>query len=102
MDLVRKNEEEADDNNNIKNNQTIKKLKPDDSDLEGFLAWCKSSDVFIDTDKVQVTRSNTSHNYGMVAVKDIESGEVLAKISKTAILQPNTTSIKDLIKKSNL
>lgn len=97
MDLIRRNDE-ADDNNN--NNQAIKKLKPDDSDLQGFLDWCKSSDVFIDSDKVQVTRSNTSHNYGMVAVKDIESGEVLAKIAKTAILQPNTTSIKDLIKKS--
>lgn len=83
---------------------TLKRHKTDceiDSDLESFLSWCKSSGIIIDDEKVKITRMSTSHNYGMVAVKDIEANQVLAKISKSAVLEPGTTKIKDLLKKSN-
>jgi hypothetical protein len=36
----------------------------------------------------------------MIAIKHIKEDEVLARIPKTALLEPNTTEIKELILKS--
>jgi hypothetical protein len=38
----------------------------------------------------------------MFAVRDLEANETLVEISKKAILEPNTCSIKELLKKSLL
>ena len=97
MNLARKSDESN-------TEPLLKKHKIDsetDADLESFLSWCKSSGIIIDEEKVKITRMSTSHNYGMVAVKDIEANEVIAKISKSAVLDPGTAKIKDLLKKSN-
>jgi hypothetical protein len=37
----------------------------------------------------------------MIAVNDIEIDEILAKIPKTSILEPNNIQIKDIISKCN-
>ena len=68
-----------------------------DKKLDAFLNWCKERGVFIDYDKVKITSRGTSNNYGMIAVKEIQTDEILSRIPKTAILNPFTTQIKDLI-----
>lgn len=97
MDAIRKCDELA-----LENASTGKKMKTTDcdADLVEFLAWCESSGILIDKEKVKITRMGTSHNYGMVAIKDLDADEVLTRISKSSILEPNTTKIKELIEKS--
>ncbi len=73
-----------------------------ETELESFLSWCKSSGIIINEDSVKISRMGMSHNYGMVAIKDIEAHSVLAQISRKAVLEPGTTNIKDLLKKSIL
>lgn len=98
MDLVRKSEESG-----SEPERTLKRLKNDeDTDLAEFLAWCSASGIVIDTEKVKITSKETSHNYGMVAIKNLEPGEILVRISKTAVLEPNTSKVKELIKQSNV
>lgn len=86
------------------NVSNVKKIKTDDTDADllEFLSWCESSGVIIDKEKVKITKMGTYHNYGMVAIKDLEADEVLTRIAKSSVLEPNTTKIKELIEKSNL
>ena len=46
---------------------------------------------------MKITKHATSHNYGMIALVDIDEDAILARIPKTALLEPNTTKIKELI-----
>lgn len=71
-----------------------------DKKLDAFLEWCKTKDVFIDYSKVKIVCRETSHNYGMIAVKDINKDEILSRIPKSAILEPSTTQINELLSKS--
>lgn len=72
-----------------------------DQRLDSFLEWCRNKQIIIDFDKVNVVSSQTSHNYGMIAIKDINEDEILCRIPKSAILEPNTTEINELLVKSN-
>ena len=80
----------------------LKKDEDPDSKASEFLEWCHSMGIFIDQSKVKITKNATSHNYGMIAVKNINEDEVLARIPKTALLEPNTTAIKQLIGESKV
>jgi hypothetical protein len=51
---------------------------------------------------VKLSKNQSSHNIGMIAVDDIEIDEVLTRIPKKSILEPNTTEISELISKSLL
>jgi hypothetical protein len=46
---------------------------------------------------VALTGKQTSHNYGMIAVADIEANERLATIPKCALLYPANSTISELI-----
>lgn len=85
------------------NVSNVKKIKTDDTDADllEFLSWCESSGVIIDKEKVKITKMGTYHNYGMVAIKDLEADEVLTRIAKSSVLEPNTTKIKELIEKNS-
>lgn len=72
-----------------------------DNKLDTFLEWCKNKKILIDCDKVKVVSSQTSHNYGMIALKDINQDEILCRIPKSAVLEPRTTQINELLVKSN-
>ncbi len=82
----------------------VKRLKNDHADLKVFLDWCISNEILIDFQKVKITKEATSHNYGMVEVKNLKSNEILARIPKSALLEPSTTNISELIRtnKENL
>ena len=99
MNLIRKSEEAEEASLDL-SVRVLKKLKNEDSDDDGlvnFLNWCKSCGIIIDEQKVKITRIGTTHNYGMIAIKDLEANEVLVRISKSAVLEPRNTQIKDLI-----
>jgi hypothetical protein len=77
-----------------------KRIKTDcDSDVNRFLEWCKTNFILIDFEKVKITKQNTSNNYGMIAVCNIKKDEILARIPKTILLEPNTTNIRDILDK---
>jgi len=81
------------------NEPSLKKLKTEqvDANLESFVAWCNDVGIDIDYTKVALTGKETSHNYGMVAVADIEANERLATIPKSALLYPANCTISELI-----
>ena len=88
-----------------KEESSVKRLKRDehdetDLDVKEFIEWCNKMTMFIDFNKVKITRNSTSHHFGMIAVADINKDEILAKIPKKSILEPNTTDIKELLMKS--
>lgn len=72
-----------------------------DKRLDAFLDWCKNNRIFIDYEKVKIVSRGTSHNYGMIAIKDINKDEILSRIPKSVILDPNTTQINEILAKSN-
>ena len=96
MDDINQNKSKLD-SADVATTDRVKRLKSNNPDLKVFLDWCVLSGVVIDFEKVKITKENTSHQYGMVAVKNLKSNEILARIPKSALLEPRTTSINELI-----
>ncbi|XP_069757061.1 N-lysine methyltransferase setd6 [Narcine bancroftii] len=66
--------------------------------LSQFLNWCKQSGLHLNP-KVYVSKEGTVADYGLVAKGDIEEGELLFSIPRSAILSQHTTTIHELLKK---
>ncbi|XP_029991533.1 N-lysine methyltransferase setd6 isoform X2 [Sphaeramia orbicularis] len=79
-----------------------KRLKVDDglelSPLQNFLNWCNTVGLVL-SDKVYVSRDGTVAEYGMLAKEDIEEGEVLFTIPRSALLHQGTTQISALLER---
>jgi len=77
---------------------TAKRVKFDDVQLENFTDWCSDNKIVIDFQKVSIGKIGSRHNYGMVALTDLDANQILARIPKSAILEPGTCGLKDFIK----
>ncbi|XP_047451454.1 N-lysine methyltransferase setd6 [Mugil cephalus] len=79
-----------------------KRLKVDDtselSPLQNFLQWCNRVGLVLST-KVCVSKDGTVAEYGMLAKDDIEEGEVLFTIPRSALLHQGTTKVSALLEK---
>lgn len=69
-----------------------------DEALSQFLNWCKQSGLQLSS-KVYVSKEGTVADYGLVAKEDVEEGEVLFSVPRSALLSQHTTVIRDLLKK---
>ncbi|XP_035497482.1 N-lysine methyltransferase setd6 [Scophthalmus maximus] len=77
-----------------------KRLKVDggSSPLENFLQWCSSVGLVL-SDKVYVSKEGTVAEYGMLAKDNIEEGDVLFSIPRSALLHQGTTRVSALLEK---
>ncbi|XP_041651752.1 N-lysine methyltransferase setd6 [Cheilinus undulatus] len=79
-----------------------KRQKVDDgselSPLQNFLQWCQSVGLVL-SKKVCVSKEGTVAEYGMLATDDIEEGEVLFTIPRSALLHQGTTKVSVLLEK---
>ncbi|XP_067853734.1 N-lysine methyltransferase setd6 isoform X2 [Heptranchias perlo] len=66
--------------------------------LDRFLDWCRQSGLELSS-KVYVSKEGTVADYGLVAKDEIEEGELLFSIPRSALLSQHTTTIRDLLKK---
>ncbi|KAL9839326.1 N-lysine methyltransferase SETD6 [Geothlypis trichas] len=64
--------------------------------LSAFLAWCGRVGVELNS-KVRLSREGAVAGYGMLAAEELEAGEVLFTIPRTALLSQHTTSIHALL-----
>uniref|UniRef100_A0A665V2F2 N-lysine methyltransferase SETD6 n=1 Tax=Echeneis naucrates TaxID=173247 RepID=A0A665V2F2_ECHNA len=68
------------------------------SPLQTFLLWCDSVGLIL-SDKVYVSKEGTVAEYGMLAKDNIEEGEVLFTIPRSALLHQGTTKVSALLEK---
>ncbi|XP_078675246.1 N-lysine methyltransferase SETD6-like [Branchiostoma floridae x Branchiostoma belcheri] len=73
----------------------------DDEKLQSFLQWCVKEDFQVNP-KVHVGREGSCAQYGMVAKEELEEGECLFKVDKTAVLSTETTEIAHLLKEGEV
>ncbi|KAM9855084.1 N-lysine methyltransferase setd6 [Aulostomus maculatus] len=79
-----------------------KRPKVDDDDgselhpLQNFLQWCGTVGLVLSS-KVFVSKEGTVAEYGMLAKDDIEEGEVLFTIPRSALLHQGTTKVASLL-----
>ncbi|KAM4618347.1 N-lysine methyltransferase setd6 [Polymixia lowei] len=77
-----------------------KRQKVDDSSevspLQNFLHWCDRVGLIL-SNKVYVSKEGTVAEYGMLAKEDIEEGEVLFTIPRSALLHQGTTKVSALL-----
>ncbi|RVE72191.1 hypothetical protein OJAV_G00059210 [Oryzias javanicus] len=66
--------------------------------LHGFLQWCDTVGLHL-SEKVCVSKEGTVADYGMLAKEDIEEGEVLFTIPRSALLYQRTTAVSALLEK---
>ncbi|XP_024137966.1 N-lysine methyltransferase setd6 isoform X1 [Oryzias melastigma] len=66
--------------------------------LHGFLQWCDTVGLHL-SKKVCVRKEGTVADYGMLAKEDIEEGEVLFTIPRSALLYQRTTAVSALLEK---
>uniref|UniRef100_V9KDG5 N-lysine methyltransferase setd6 n=1 Tax=Callorhinchus milii TaxID=7868 RepID=V9KDG5_CALMI len=69
-----------------------------DSALSCFLQWCKRVGLELSR-KVCVSAEGTVAQYGMLATQHIQEGELLFSVPRSALLNPRTSAIRDLLKK---
>ncbi|XP_063267048.1 N-lysine methyltransferase SETD6 isoform X1 [Prinia subflava] len=67
--------------------------------LSGFLAWCERAGVELNP-KVRLSREGAVAGYGMLAAEELQAGEVLFTIPRTALLSQHTTSIHALLQEA--
>ncbi|KAK2918173.1 N-lysine methyltransferase setd6 [Channa argus] len=65
--------------------------------LHNFLLWCDQVGVVL-SNKVYVSKEGTIAEYGMLAKDNIEEGEVLFTIPRSALLHQLTTNVSALLK----
>ncbi|XP_028665376.2 N-lysine methyltransferase setd6 [Erpetoichthys calabaricus] len=70
----------------------------EDPVLDRFLCWCKKAGIKLSS-KVFMTKHGTVSDYGMLAKEDIEEGEEIFSIPRTALLSQETTAIHALLEK---
>ncbi|XP_007553226.1 N-lysine methyltransferase setd6 isoform X1 [Poecilia formosa] len=77
-----------------------KRVKVDDASerLQDFLQWCDRVGLVL-SKKVCLSTEGTVADYGMLAKEDIEEGEVLFTIPRSALLHQETTKVSALLKK---
>ncbi|XP_028263289.1 N-lysine methyltransferase setd6 [Parambassis ranga] len=68
------------------------------SPLHSFLQWCDKVGLVLSS-KVYVSEEGTVAEYGMLAKDDIEEGEVLFTIPRSALLHQGTTKVSALLEK---
>lgn len=68
------------------------------SPLENFLQWCDKVCLVLNS-KVYVSKEGTVAEYGMLARDNIEEGEVLFTIPRSALLHHGTTKVSALLEK---
>ncbi|XP_042352332.1 N-lysine methyltransferase setd6 [Plectropomus leopardus] len=68
------------------------------SPLQNFLQWCNTVGLVL-SNKVCVSKEGTVAEYGMLAKDDIEEGEVLFTIPRSALLHHQTTKVSALLEK---
>ncbi|XP_008298936.1 N-lysine methyltransferase setd6 [Stegastes partitus] len=79
-----------------------KRVKVDDgaelTPLQSFLQWCDRVGLVLSS-KVYVSKEGTAAEYGMLAKDNIEEGEVLFTIPRSALLHQGTTKVSALLEK---
>ncbi|KAM7413907.1 hypothetical protein PAMA_018959 [Pampus argenteus] len=77
-----------------------KRAKTDDgsdvSALQSFLQWCDRVGLLL-SNKVCVSKEGTAADYGMLAQDNIDEGEVLFTIPRSALLHHGTTKVSALL-----
>ncbi|MFT7819240.1 N-lysine methyltransferase SETD6 [Arapaima gigas] len=86
----------ASDAKRLKIHDSLASGDPADSPLQNFVGWCQTVGVTL-SDKVYLSKVGTVAEYGMLAKEDIEAGEILFSIPRTALLSQNTTRVKDIL-----
>ncbi|XP_061450111.1 N-lysine methyltransferase SETD6 isoform X2 [Rhineura floridana] len=66
--------------------------------LSAFLGWCAEAGLELSA-KVSVSREGTVADYGLIAREDVEAGEVLFTVPRTALLSQHTSSLASLLEK---
>ncbi|XP_049431037.1 N-lysine methyltransferase setd6 [Epinephelus fuscoguttatus] len=66
--------------------------------LQSFLQWCNRVGLVLSS-KVCVSKEGTVADYGMLAKDNIEEGEVLFTIPRSALLHQETTKVSALLEK---
>ncbi|XP_054856731.1 N-lysine methyltransferase SETD6 [Eublepharis macularius] len=66
--------------------------------LSAFLEWCERVGLAL-SPKVCVSREGTVADYGLIAREDLQAGEVLFTIPRTALLSQHTSSLSSLLEK---
>ncbi|XP_069573001.1 LOW QUALITY PROTEIN: N-lysine methyltransferase setd6 [Brachyistius frenatus] len=66
--------------------------------LQDFLRWCDSVGLVLSS-KVSVSNEGTVADYGMLATADIEEGEVLFTVPRSALLHQGTAEVSALLEK---
>ncbi|XP_038149851.1 N-lysine methyltransferase setd6 [Cyprinodon tularosa] len=69
--------------------------------LQDFLLWCDRVGLVLNN-KVCVSTEGTVADYGMLAKENIEKGEVLFTIPRSALLHQETTKVSALLSKERL
>ncbi|XP_068168263.1 N-lysine methyltransferase setd6 [Antennarius striatus] len=68
------------------------------SPLQNFLQWCDGVGLVLSS-KVRVSKEGTVADYGMLAVNDVDEGEVLFTVPRSALLSQETSKVSVLLKK---
>ncbi|XP_042299803.1 N-lysine methyltransferase SETD6-like isoform X2 [Sceloporus undulatus] len=66
--------------------------------LSSFLGWCSEQGLEL-SGKVCVSREGTAADYGLLAQEDLEAGEVLFSVPRTALLSQHTSPLAPLLEK---
>ncbi|XP_074769206.1 N-lysine methyltransferase SETD6 isoform X3 [Athene noctua] len=67
--------------------------------LSGFLAWCGRAGVQL-SPKVRLSREGAVAGYGLLAAAELEEGEVLFSVPRSAVLSQHTSSIQALLQEA--
>ncbi|XP_043837361.1 N-lysine methyltransferase SETD6 isoform X2 [Dromiciops gliroides] len=71
-----------------------------DDPLPAFLDWCRRVGLEL-SPKVSVSREGTVSGYGMVALEDVQRGELLFVVPRAVLLSQETTGIRSLLEKEH-
>ncbi|XP_074055155.1 N-lysine methyltransferase SETD6 [Macrotis lagotis] len=69
-----------------------------DGPLPAFLGWCSRVGLQL-SPKVSVSREGTVSGYGMLALEDVQRGELLFAVPRAALLSHETTAIRGLLQR---
>lgn len=69
---------------------------PDPDPTAGFVAWCEAAGVEL-SPKVSISRRGTVSGYGLLAAADLEPGELLFSVPRSALLSQHTCAIRALL-----
>ncbi|XP_068024490.1 N-lysine methyltransferase SETD6 isoform X2 [Melanerpes formicivorus] len=67
--------------------------------ISSFLAWCGRAGVEL-SPKVRLSREGAVAGYGLLAAEELERGEVLFTVPRTALLSQHTSSIGGLLQEA--